>query len=139
MINQVFSILLATSIVACPLFCKGGRSCCGTDYTDVAQSCCDRCHQVEAANSANQNSVPADRNSRAPENCGGCICGGAVVEGVSLPLQMEFSDWIVVSVTEQFIAAVSKTQQEAVSWMPFSDDGMNPGRAMRNRMMSLLC
>lgn len=139
MMNQVFSILLATSIVACPLFCKVGRPCCGTDYTDVAQSCCDRCHQADAANSANQSSVPADRNSRAPENCGGCICCGAVIDGASLQLQMEFSDWVVVLATEQFIAAVSKTQLEADSWMPLPDDGMNPGRAMRNRMMSLLC
>ena len=140
MISNLLSNLLAISIVACPFLCKGGAACCDNERSHAAHACCDACHKADAAHSAHHDSVPCDHNSRSPNECGDCICEGAVAEDSALQhLVFENFNWIALPAADQVIAVVSDLQQDAVSWTPLPDDGMNPGRALRCLMMSYLC
>ena len=140
MINQLLSILLATSIVACPLLCRGGAACCDKVRSDSTNACCDECHRSEISHSANHDSVPRDHDSSTPCECDGCICGGAVVEDSALQqLVLEGSSWILLPVSNQLLAVASDLNQAAISGTPLPDDGINPGRALRCLMMSYLC
>ena len=138
--QQLVSALLATSILACPLFCKGGASCDVADGAPVVLSCCNECHKEETTHSPIHEPVPTDPNSEAPEKCCSCICGGAVVEDTLLQgLHLDASNWVALPAAEQFIAVIFEPQQGGNSWAPLPDDGMNPGRAIRCLMMSFLC
>ncbi len=138
--NQLISILLATSIVACPLLCKGGAACCAKERSNGAPACCDACHKTNSDRSADRESVPSDPNSRTPRECGGCICGGAVVQDSALQqLVLDGCNWIALPAVHQSIAVAVVMPPAAVSWALLPDDGMNPGRAMRCLIMSYLC
>jgi hypothetical protein len=140
MINQLLSILLATSIVACPLLCRGGAACCDNKRSHDTHACCNECHKSECSHSADRQSVPRNHNSRTPVEYGGCICGGAVVEDSALQhLVLEGYSWIALPAVDQLVAVVSDLQQVTISRTPLPDDSMNPGRALRCLMMSYLC
>ena len=140
MFSQILSILLATSIVACPLLCNAGNVCCSKGSSASGQACCEGCHEADPSSSGNYDPAPVGDQSRTPDDYCHCICGGAVIEDNGLQdLKLHLSNWIIVPVAAQFVAEVIRPQQGNVSWTLLPDDGMNPGRALRCRMMSFLC
>jgi hypothetical protein len=135
MFHRALNILLAVSIFACPLVCRGGGQCCGNEHAMLENVCCERCE----ANPARQHRDRNDDRESGPDDCCQCICGGAVVEAGTTSLILDEPSWIWTSVADLFHSTVTVPQFEVVNGQFLSDDGMNPGRAMRFRIMSLLC
>jgi hypothetical protein len=139
MYNQVLSILLATSIIACPVYCRTGESCCAA-IADSTHRCCDGHHNGESSHSPNRDSSPADHGSGLPEKYCQCICGGAVVDDTSMQnVHWDAPNLITLLAAEMSVAVAAKPQHEIASLALLSDNGANPGRALRCRMMSFLC
>jgi hypothetical protein len=140
MVKQVLSILLATSIVACPVLCGRGAACCGTVRASGVHACCEACRDVESNGGGERDSAPSHQDSGAPKQCNGCICGGAVVDDVSAQNLVVTNDhWIAIPTAFQLLSAASDLRPMPNPKGPLPDDDMNPGRAMRCIMSSYLC
>jgi hypothetical protein len=133
MFNRALNILLALGIFTCPLVCRGGDRCCGNEHAALEHVCCEEC----GAN-------PADHDrgdKRGPGSNDGCqcICGGAVIEITTLHLYLDVCEWITPTIPIQVLAPTIEPQFDFVGTPPLPDDDMNPGRALRCRIMSFLC
>jgi hypothetical protein len=135
MFNRALHLLLTVSLFACPLVCRGGDQCCGNEHATLQNVCCERCE----ANPAQHHRDRGDNPEPQSDDCCQCICGGAVVEAGTPSLVLDEPSWIWTSVADLFHSAVTVPQFKVVNGQFLSDDGMNPGRAMRFRFMSLLC
>ncbi len=135
MVQQFLNILLATSIFACPFFCKGGAVCCHGDKAAATHRCCEACHDSQPEQSDDQGSLP----SPSSDVTDGCICGGAVIETSAVQL-LDLDVSVFVALVETAGHNDLVVQREHVRSTPFlPDDDMNTGRAMRCLMMSFLC
>jgi hypothetical protein len=133
--NHILSIVLATSIATCPFICRAGSDCCADATAPRAHECCHEC----PSESDEHNSLPVGESGSPGSSCQ-CICGGAVIEGTGqLDVQLDAHYWAAIPLSGDVIAQVIESQPAVVSWRHLPDDGANLGRAMRCRMMSLLC
>ena len=131
MVRQFMHLVVATSIFACPLICRAGGAMPGS----TQQRCC--CHRHD----------PIEQPSRTPvsqnDSCQ-CICGGAVVEAV---VQVDLEQWRASFGSDLLCAPLAISQPPfgehgigGIAFSPPSPPGsMNPGRALRYVLMSLLC
>ncbi len=135
MAQQFLNILLATSIFACPFFCKGGAVCCEGHKVAALHRCCEACHDSQPEQSDESVPAPSPRS----DMTGGCICGGAVIETFAVQL-LDLDTSIFVAPVETAGRNELVVQREHVRSTAFlPDDDMNTGRAMRGLMMSFLC
>ena len=139
MLHRALSILLAATIVTCPVVCRAGGACCDNQQATHERPCCDTCRDSGSKNLAHHERDRDDQQSPTPNDRCQCICGGAVFQLATLDLNLDAVAWESTSVIAQFQAAISEPQLDAVNVPPVPDDGMNPGRAMRCRIMSFLC
>jgi hypothetical protein len=139
MFGRALSILLAGYIFACPVLCRADVLCCGEDSSRVVEtSCCDSCHESESP--TEHESVPSEPTSPSPVECGGCICGGAVVEvSTSQHVHLDALNLIAILFADQDNSLVADIRRTTASWATIPDDGINLGRAMRCQLMSYLC
>lgn len=139
MFHRGLSILLAAYILACPILCGADVVCCGEDSScDVVASCCDSCREGESP--LEHESVPSESNPPSPGECGGCICGGAVVEVSAFQhVLLDGLNLIAIPFVDPVSSVVTDIRRTTASWANMPDDGMNLGRAMRCQMMSYLC
>jgi hypothetical protein len=139
MLKQSLSILLAATIVTCPVVCRAGGACCADEQATHEKACCAACHDTDSSGPANHEQGRGDQQSPAPNDRCQCICGGAVFQLTTPDLNLGAGEWVSTLVAEQFQAAISVPQLDSVNGSPSPDDAMNLGRAMRCRIMSLLC
>jgi hypothetical protein len=132
MFHRALNILLAVGIFTCPLVCRGGGRCCGNEHATLEHVCCEEC----GANPAHPDRDRGDNRESEPSDCCQCICGGAVVEITMLQLDLDVCEWIT-PVPIQALDPTIEPPFEFVGALP--DDDMNPGRALRCRIMSFLC
>jgi hypothetical protein len=139
MLKQSLSILLAATIVTCPVVCRAGGACCADEQATHEKACCDACRHADRSSSAHHEREGGDEQSPAPNDRCQCICGGAVFQLATPDLNLDAGAWISTAVAAQFQAAISEPQLDAVNGSPSPDEAMNLGRAMRCRIMSFLC
>jgi hypothetical protein len=130
-------VVLVLSILACPLICRGGLCECDGERAPAVHSCCDGCHRAGESTLPDEPSDPRDDNAL----CGGCICNGAVIENSSLHLLFVDGccEWSASSPYAVVAEIVTNLHRIATWKSHLPDDDMNPGRALRCRMMSYLC
>src|SRR5688572_3795566 len=133
MLNRALNILLAVSIFACPLVCRGGGQCCRNELAMLEHVCCEECGANPAHHDRGDNHEPASGD------CCQCICGGAVVEITTLHLYLDVCEWTTASAAVAIQAEISEPQHDFAGIPRLPDDDMNPGRALRCRIMSFLC
>jgi hypothetical protein len=139
MMNHILTIVLAASVATCPFVCLGGDDCCADASPAIAQVCCDECHDQPPAGADEHGSRPVGEPGSPRSSCQ-CVCGGAVMERTGLAdLQLDAHDWVAIFPANDVISQVIASQPAVVSWRHLPDDGANLGRALRCRMMSLLC
>jgi hypothetical protein len=136
MIHATLSILLATSIAACPLLCKLGSACCAAQSGAVQQTCCRGCH----SETKDDSQAPRSPSDHSPEKCRQCVCGGALLEKSSLAdIQLE-SHWsLPAPILYATVASAGQSRFELYSTPLRPEDGNNPGRVLRQLYMTFLC
>jgi hypothetical protein len=135
--NQLLSIVLASNILACPYLCGGGDLGCIARHDAGPRDCC---HDGPAAPGDTDHSGPREQHQHPAGTCCQCICAGAVVnDSGSHDLHLCLSHWSSLLSVEPFLAAGLPGQLTDEFVNPPYNDGMNPGRALRHRLMSLLC
>ena len=115
MLKQSLSILLAATIVTCPVVCRAGGACCANEQATHEKACCDACRHADRSSSAHHEREGGDQQSPAPNDACQCICGGAVFQLATLDLNLDAGEWVSTSVAEQFQAAISEPQFDAVN------------------------
>jgi len=136
--KQSVSVLLATSVFACPLICYSGHAVARAGGKPVA-SCC--CHSAANAPPAGDHSRGNPSRSQGPKcGCQG-ICGGAVVENDTahnLTLDTTWSLPVAV-IAPLLLARLEETRFNRFCATPWPDDGMNRGRALCCLYCTFLC
>jgi hypothetical protein len=135
MLNRTLNILVAACIFACPLVCRDGGQCCGIEHAAQKHACCEGC----GANPAHNDRDRGDNREHGSDDCYECICGGAVVEITTLHLYLDVCEWITPSAAVEIPVDISEPQHDFAGTLLLPDDDMNPGRALRCRIMSFLC
>lgn len=134
-------LLLAITLVACPLFCSAGL-CGGTAHNDSVsrevQRCCPCCPVHDS---------PADRSNQDRSNSGEqpssdgcqCICGGAVSgEGATMAAARLLSDAMGVPAVVDFTLVFALDFRRLSARFP--DVGWHPsGRELCSLHMTFLC
>lgn len=140
MLSRAISVLLATTIVACPCFCKWGGARPSSDRAEV-HSCCCCSHSPPPSHSAGEHPTVPDPAGKHSGECCQCICGGAVVEDApALDIGFDAS-WAVPppSVVSNFVQTQGELFRHIAAEPPPDVGGMNPGRVLCCRYMSFLC
>jgi hypothetical protein len=136
MYSRALNILLAVGIFACPLVCRGRGQCCGNEHTTLEHACCESC----GTNPGHHDRDRSDNGESDSDDCCQCICGGAVVEVEHQQLHLDECAWITPSASAiHVVAAIVEPQLDFICTPALPNDDMNPGRAMRCRLMSFLC
>lgn len=135
MFNRILSILLASTIATCPLLCKW-KVARGAD----AGSCCCCCQAHGGQERGSDHRSPSDQPSRSPAKPCQCICGGAVIQPVSLPHFGPEISWPI-AIPPLHSAALFADASRCNSFMapPPPGGSMNPGRALRCLFATFLC
>lgn len=131
--RRVTSLLLAFALFACPYFCGSG-CCSGVEGASAAShSCC----QAPGHGHAPADHAPGKRG-HSDAGCQ-CICAGAVVDHASAPpIGVDTAVWAPVALgAAAVVTSASHSNYLDIVLQP--DDGMNVGRALRCRHMSLVC
>jgi hypothetical protein len=135
MLNRVLSILLVTTILACPFCCKSG--CCSERAQTRGTYACqhDCCHHEGPSDRA----IPPTNSNSNSKNCQ-CICFGAVVDHAPAPqttIDTSFARPLPLLDAMTAAARVSCSAQALIS--PWPDIGANQGRAFCYLYSILLC
>src|SRR5262245_48672842 len=89
MYSRALSIVLAASIVTCPLVCGAHGSCCETNSDASVHSCCAHHQAANPADTAHHDRGHSNRGPHGSDGCGPCVCKGAVVEQGPRDLQLD--------------------------------------------------
>ena len=74
MLQHLVSLIVTTTLLACPYTCRAGQGCCGEAHPVTQTTCCERCaDQSDAAASGR----PLRPDGQSDPRC--CLCDGAIL------------------------------------------------------------
>lgn len=136
MFHGVSRLVLAATIVVCPLLCWSRAPGCSAQA--VAKSCCcgDCGRNASApANSCDPRPEPGDEPAKSCQ----CVCGGAIVEEQSAATDASAPSQDLLTPTVLSASAALEPLPRWLAHPPLSDGGENLGRSLRCLHQSLLC
>lgn len=128
MLSRLLSLLLATTVFACPFLCRAGEADAPSEEKVDACSCC---HHEEPT---------GDDSGESSDTGCQCVCAGAVVEhAASNYFDFNLQDSVMQFVVDVYASSQksAETISERAELEPL--DGMNCGRAMRCLYETFLC
>ena len=136
MLRGILSILLSTTILACPFVCRVGVDAGANGAASTRPACC-HCHH--ATESSDGDSTPSDSERHNCPECQ-CVCGGAVIKhAVLVDARPDVKYPATLPIVAQLDAPSLNGQLVGRSEAPPPTGSANPGRMLCCLYNAYLC